>query len=116
MDKPATHYPTSGAKCADLVVHIVGLAFAQFGGGIMLGLGRALGETMAVTFVVGNANRLSGSGMDPGSTIASRIANEFNEALGLQLHALIALGCILFFVTFVVLVIARLLVSRVKRY
>ncbi len=85
-------------------------------GAIMLGLGRALGETMAVTFVVGNANRLSASVMDPGSTIASRIANEFNEALGLQLNALIALGCILFFVTFVVLVIARLLVSRVKRY
>ena len=85
-------------------------------GAIMLGLGRALGETMAVTFVVGNANRLSPSLFDPGSTIASRIANEFNEALGLQLNALIALGCILFFVTFVVLVIARLLVSRVKRY
>ena len=71
---------------------------------------------MAVTFVVGNANRLSASILDPGSTIASRIANEFNEALGLQLNALIALGCILFFVTFVVLVIARLLVARVKRY
>ncbi len=85
-------------------------------GAIMLGLGRALGETMAVTFVVGNANRLSASIMDPGSTIASRIANEFNEALGLQLNALIALGCILFFVTFVVLVVARLLVARVKRY
>jgi phosphate transport system permease protein len=85
-------------------------------GAIMLGLGRALGETMAVTFVVGNANRLSSSILDPGSTIASRIANEFNEALGLQLSALIALGCILFIVTFVVLVIARILVARVKSY
>jgi phosphate transport system permease protein len=85
-------------------------------GAIMLGLGRALGETMAVTFVVGNANRLSTSIMDPGSTIASRIANEFNEALGLQLNALIALGCILFFVTFIVLVIARILVARVKSF
>jgi phosphate transport system permease protein len=83
-------------------------------GAIMLGLGRALGETMAVTFVVGNANRLSASIFDPGSTIASRIANEFNEAVGMQLNALIALGCILFFVTFVVLMAARLLVSRVK--
>jgi phosphate transport system permease protein len=82
-------------------------------GAIMLGLGRALGETMAVTFVVGNANRLTAL-FDPGSTIASRIANEFNEALGLQLHALIALGCILFLVTFSVLVVARYLVSRVK--
>lgn len=83
-------------------------------GAIMLGLGRALGETMAVTFVVGNANRLSASIFDPGSTIASRIANEFNEALGLQMNALIALGCILFLVTFTVLMLARLLVSQVK--
>ena len=85
-------------------------------GAVMLGLGRALGETMAVTFVVGNANRLSASIMDPGSTIASRIANEFNEALGMQMHALIALGCILFLVTFIVLMTARILVARVKQY
>ena len=83
-------------------------------GAVMLGLGRALGETMAVTFVIGNANRLSLSIFDPGSTIASRIANEFNEASGLQLNALIALGCILFLVTFAVLVLARLLIARVK--
>jgi phosphate transport system permease protein len=82
-------------------------------GATMLGLGRALGETMAVTFVIGNANRLSGSLFDPGSTIASRIANEFNEAIGLQLNALIALGCILFLVTFAVLIVARLLIARV---
>jgi phosphate transport system permease protein len=85
-------------------------------GAMMLGLGRALGETMAVTFVVGNANRLSGSIFDPGSTIASRIANEFNEAIGLQLNALLALGCILFLVTFTVLVLARLLIARVKTH
>jgi phosphate transport system permease protein len=84
-------------------------------GAIMLGLGRALGETMAVTFVIGNANRLSLSIFDPGSTIASRIANEFNEAFGLQLNALLALGCILFVVTFAVLIVARLLVARVQR-
>jgi phosphate transport system permease protein len=83
-------------------------------GAVMLGLGRALGETMAVTFVIGNANRLSASLFDPGSTIASRIANEFNEAIGLQLNALMALGCILFLVTFTVLVLARLLIARVK--
>jgi phosphate transport system permease protein len=82
--------------------------------GMMLGLGRALGETMAVTFVIGNANRLSASIFDPGSTIASRIANEFNEADGMQLNALMALGCILFVITFIVLIIARLLVRRVK--
>ena len=85
-------------------------------GAIMLGLGRALGETMAVTFVIGNANRLSLSLFDPGSTIASRIANEFNEAVGLQLNALLALGCILFLVTFLVLVLARLLIARVQKY
>lgn len=106
-----------GATTWEVVRHVlVPQAGVSIIGAIMLGLGRALGETMAVTFVVGNANRISASLMDPGSTIASRIANEFNEAMGLQLNALIALGCILFFVTFVVLVIARLLVSRVKRY
>ena len=84
-------------------------------GAVMLGLGRALGETMAVTFVVGNANRLSASLFDPGSTIASRIANEFNEADGLQLSSLMALGCLLFVITFGVLVVARLLVARVGR-
>ena len=84
-------------------------------GAVMLGLGRALGETMAVTFVIGNANRLSLSVFDPGSTIASRIANEFNEAVGLQLNALMALGCILFLVTFIVLAAARLLIARARR-
>ncbi|MCU4178070.1 phosphate ABC transporter permease subunit PstC [Bosea sp. BH3] len=106
-----------GATTWEVVRHVlVPQAGVSIIGAIMLGLGRALGETMAVTFVVGNANRLSASILDPGSTIASRIANEFNEAMGLQLNSLIALGCILFFVTFVVLCIARLLVSRVKRY
>jgi phosphate transport system permease protein len=64
--------------------------------------------------VIGNANRLSLSIFDPGSTIASRIANEFNEAADLQLNALMALGCILFLVTFTVLILARLLIARVK--
>lgn len=106
-----------GATTWEVVRHVlVPQAGVSIIGAIMLGLGRALGETMAVTFVVGNANRLSSSILDPGSTIASRIANEFNEALGLQLNSLIALGCILFFVTFVVLVIARLLVARVKKF
>ncbi|MGL4974506.1 MAG: phosphate ABC transporter permease subunit PstC, partial [Bosea sp. (in: a-proteobacteria)] len=106
-----------GATTWEVVRHVlVPQAGVSIIGAIMLGLGRALGETMAVTFVVGNANRLSASIMDPGSTIASRIANEFNEALGMQMNALIALGCILFFVTFVVLVIARVLVARVKSF
>ncbi|GJD93747.1 phosphate ABC transporter permease subunit PstC [Methylobacterium iners] len=104
-----------GCTTWEVVRHVlVPQASVSIIGAIMLGLGRALGETMAVTFVIGNANRLSASIFDPGSTIASRIANEFNEADGMQLHALMALGCILFIVTFIVLIIARLLVRRVK--
>jgi phosphate transport system permease protein len=105
-----------GCTTWEVVRHVLmPQASASLIGAVMLGLGRALGETMAVTFVIGNANRLSPSVFDPGSTIASRIANEFNEAVGLQLNALLALGCILFLVTFVVLVVARLLIARVGR-
>ena len=104
-----------GCTTWEVVRHVlVPQAAVSIIGAIMLGLGRALGETMAVTFVIGNANRLSASIFDPSSTIASRIANEFNEADGLQLNALMALGCILFVITFVVLIIARLLTRRVK--
>ncbi|MFH6781318.1 MULTISPECIES: phosphate ABC transporter permease subunit PstC [Methylobacterium] len=104
-----------GCTTWEVVRHVlIPQASVSIIGAIMLGLGRALGETMAVTFVIGNANRLSPSIFDPGSTIASRIANEFNEADGMQLHALMALGCILFVVTFIVLIIARLLVRRAK--
>jgi phosphate transport system permease protein len=104
-----------GCTTWEVVRHVlVPQAAVSIIGAIMLGLGRALGETMAVTFVVGNANRLSASIFDPSSTIASRIANEFNEADGLQLNALMALGCILFVITFVVLIIARLLTRRVQ--
>ena len=85
-------------------------------GGMMLGLGRALGETMAVTFVIGNAHRISASILAPGTTISATIANEFAEAVGdLYTSALIALGLILFFITFTVLAIARYLLLRVER-
>jgi phosphate transport system permease protein len=85
-------------------------------GGVMLGLGRALGETMAVTFVIGNAHRISASILAPGTTISATIANEFAEAVGdLYTSALIALGLILFFITFTVLAIARYLLLRVER-
>ncbi len=86
-------------------------------GGIMLGLGRALGETMAVTFVIGNTNRISPSLFAPGNTIASLVALEFPEAEGgsLQLSSLLALGFLLFVISFVVLAISRtLLVQRVR--
>ena len=85
-------------------------------GGIMLGLGRALGETMAVTFVIGNANQLSKSLFMPGNSIASALANEFNEAVGkLYTSSLIELGLILFFITFVVLSLARLMLYKMAQ-
>ena len=85
-------------------------------GGFMLGLGRALGETMAVTFVIGNAHKVSASLLAPGTTISASIANEFTEAVGdLYTSSLVALGLILFFITFVVLSLARYLLLRLKR-
>lgn len=97
------------------VVRSVVIPFTRVGiiGGCMLGLGRALGETMAVTFVIGNAHRISGSILAPGTTISATIANEFTEAVG-ELHtsSLIAIGLVLFVITFIVLAIARLLLAR----
>ena len=85
-------------------------------GGVMLGLGRALGETMAVTFVIGNANRLAVSLMEPGNSIASALANEFTEAVGdLYTSALMELGLILFLITTIVLALAKLLLLRLAR-
>ena len=82
-------------------------------GGFMLGLGRALGETMAVTFVIGNAHRVSASILAPGTTISASIANEFTEAVGdLYTSSLIALGLILFVITFIVLAFARYMLMR----
>ena len=86
------------------VVRKVVLPYTQKGviGGVMLGLGRALGETMAVTFVIGNANRMPSSLFSPGTSIASVLANEFGEAEGLHFSTLFALGFLLFAITFVV--------------
>ena len=85
-------------------------------GGIMLGLGRALGETMAVTFVIGNAHRISSSLLAPGTTISSAIANEFTEAVGdLYTSSLIALGLLLFFITFTVIAVAQAMLRRLER-
>lgn len=99
------------------VVGKVVLPYTQKGviGGIMLGLGRALGETMAVTFVIGNANRLPSSLFSPGTSIASVLANEFGEAEGLHFNTLFALGFLLFCITFVVLALAKLLIIRAER-
>ena len=98
-----------GATTWEVVWGVV-LPYTKVGvvGGIMLGLGRALGETMAITFVIGNAHELSKSLLMPGNSISSALANEFTEAVGdLYTSSLIELGLILFFITFVVLSIAR---------
>ena len=85
-------------------------------GGVMLGLGRALGETMAVTFVIGNAHRISSSLFAPGTTISATIANEFTEADGeLYTSSLVALGLILFIITFIILAVARYMLLRIER-
>ncbi|MFM7848076.1 MAG: phosphate ABC transporter permease subunit PstC [Rubrivivax sp.] len=99
------------------VVRRVVLPYTQTGviGGIMLGLGRALGETMAVTFVIGNANRLPTSLFSPGTSIASTLANEFGEAADFHLSTLFALGFLLFVITFVVLALAKLLIIRTEK-
>jgi len=100
------------------VVRYVVLPYTRVGviGGVMLGLGRALGETMAVTFVIGNAHRISSSLIAPGTTISATIANEFTEAVGdLYTSSLIALGLILFVITFFVLAAARYMLLRIER-
>jgi phosphate transport system permease protein len=106
-----------GATTWEVVWNVV-LPYSRAGvaGGIMLGLGRALGETMAVTFVIGNAHRLSGSLFMPGNTISSALANEFNEAVGdTYTSSLLALGLLLFVITTVVLSASRLFLLRLSK-
>ena len=100
------------------MIRIAVLPYSRSGitGGAMLGLGRALGETMAVTFVIGNAHKISASIIAPGTTISATIANEFTEAVGdLYTSSLIALGLILFVITFFVLAAARYMLLRIER-
>jgi phosphate transport system permease protein len=100
------------------VVKNVVIPYTRVGlvGGVMLGLGRALGETMAVTFVIGNAHKVSASLLAPGTTISATIANEFTEAVSdLYTSSLIALGLILFVVTFVILALARFMLMRLEQ-
>src|SRR5438309_1266844 len=106
-----------GCTTWEVVRHVV-IPYARVGviGGVLLGLGRALGGTIAVTFVIGNAHRISASILAPGTTISATIANEFTEAVGdLYTSALIALGLILFVITFIVLACARYMLLRLER-
>jgi phosphate transport system permease protein len=106
-----------GATTWEVVRHVV-LPYTKIGvvGGIMLGLGRALGETMAITFVIGNAHQFSTSLMMPGNSIASALANEFTEATtDLHVAALIELGLILFVITFIVLSLSKLLLLQLAK-
>jgi len=103
-----------GCTTTEVVRNVV-IPYTRVGlvGGAMLALGRALGETMAVTFVIGNAHRISASILAPGTTISATIANEFTEAVGdLYSSSLIALGLVLFFITFIVLAGARLMLMK----
>ena len=106
-----------GATTWEVIWQVV-VPYARTGmiGGIMLGLGRALGETMAVTFVIGNAHRIGSSLLAPGTTISAAIANEFTEAVGdLYTSSLVALGAILFLITFTVIAAARYMLLRLER-
>src|SRR5690606_33970838 len=106
-----------GATTWEVVWNVV-LPYTRIGviGGIMLGLGRALGETMAVTFVIGNAYKISAGLFNPGNSIASALANEFNEAADpVHRASLVALGLVLFVLTVIVLALSRALVSRLAK-
>lgn len=106
-----------GCTTWEVFRHVI-LPYTRVGviGGFMLGLGRALGETMAVTFVIGNAHKVSSSILAPGTTISASIANEFTEAVGdLYTSSLIALGLILFVITFIVLAVARYMLLRIQQ-
>lgn len=105
-----------GATTWEVTRNVV-LPYTRVGvvGGVMLGLGRALGETMAVTFVIGNAHKIQASILGPGTTISATIANEFTEAVGdIYTASLVALGFILFLITFTVLAIARYMLLRLN--
>ncbi|MFM8646982.1 MAG: phosphate ABC transporter permease subunit PstC, partial [Methylocystis sp.] len=116
---PVLKEAATGLGCTtwEMMRYVV-LPYTRVGvvGGVMLALGRALGETMAVTFVIGNAHKISPSLFAPGTTISATIANEFTEAVGdIYTSALIELGLILFFITFIVLSIARYLLMRIEQ-
>ena len=108
-------YGVGATRWETIIQILIPAASSGIIGGIMLALGRALGETMAVTMLIGNANKVSLSLFAPANSIAARLANQFAEASGLQIAALMYAALILFGLTFTINVIAQLLVTRLQR-
>ncbi|MGL5193495.1 MAG: phosphate ABC transporter permease subunit PstC [Chroococcales cyanobacterium] len=106
-----------GATRWETIIRVlIPAAFSGIVGAIMLGLGRAMGETMAVTMIIGNSNDMNFSLLAPANTIASLLANQFAEASGLQISALMYAGLVLFMLTLVVNIGAELIVRQVKKF
>lgn len=112
----AASYGVGATRWQTMFSVLIPAAFSGIVGGIMLALGRALGETMAVTLVIGNSHNLDVSLLAPASTIASLMANQFSEADDLQKSALLYAGLILFVITLIVNILAELIIRQVKKY
>lgn len=109
-------YAVGSTRWQTIFSVLIPAAFSGIVGGTMLGLGRALGETMAVTLLIGNNNDLQFSILAPANTIASLMANQFSEASGLQRDSLMYAGLVLFLITLIVNILAQLIIQRVQRY
>ncbi|WP_036479711.1 phosphate ABC transporter permease subunit PstC [Myxosarcina sp. GI1] len=109
-------YAVGSTRWQTIFSILIPAAFSGIVGGTMLALGRALGETMAVTLVIGNSNALQFSVLAPANTIASLMANQFSEASGLQRDSLMYAGLVLFLITLIVNILAQLIIQKVKKY
>ena len=109
-------YAVGSTRCQTIFSVLIPAAFSGIVGGTMLALGRALGETMAATLVIGNSNNLNFSILAPANTIASLMANQFSEASGLQRQSLMYAGLVLFAITLVINILAELIIQKVKKY
>ena len=112
----AGSYAVGSTRWQTIFSILIPAAFSGIVGGTMLALGRALGETMAATLVIGNSNDLNFSVLAPANTIASLMANQFSEASGLQEDSLMYAGLVLFAITLVVNILAELIIQQVKKY
>jgi phosphate transport system permease protein len=112
----AGSYAVGSTRWQTIFKVLIPAAFSGIVGGTMLALGRALGETMAATLVIGNSNNLNFSILAPANTIASLMANQFSEASGLQKDSLMYAGLVLFAITLVVNILAELIIQKVRKY